>query len=72
MADAASHVFDRVLPIAPIRQRVLTLPYPLRYRFAWNARLTSAVLRCFATLPPPSNENVARVLVGTARRILRR
>jgi hypothetical protein len=31
----------------PVRQWVLTLPYPLRYRCAWNARLTSDVLRCF-------------------------
>ncbi len=106
--------------------------YPLRYRCAWNARLTSEVLRCFlrsifadqrrraralfgirkgqcgsvtfiqrfgsalnltphfhtlvldgvyagpshgpgdfATLPPPETEDVARVLAGTARRILR-
>lgn len=26
---------------------MLTLPYPLRYRCAWNAGLTSDVLRCF-------------------------
>ena len=26
------------------------LPYPLRYRCAWNARLTSEVLRCFLGL----------------------
>ncbi len=31
----------------PIRQWVLTLPYPLRYRCAWNARLTSEVLQSF-------------------------
>ena len=47
MADAATHLVDRVLPEVPIRQWVLTLPYPLRYRCAWNARLTSEVLRCF-------------------------
>ena len=76
MADTAAHLVDCVLPIVPIRQWVLTLPYPLRYRCAWNARLTSEVLRCFlravfAALPPPSTEDVARVLAGTARRILR-
>ena len=132
MADTAAHLVDRVLPEVPIRQWVLTLPYPLRYRCAWNARLTSAVLRCFlravfadyrrrarrvfdvrkgqcgsvtfiqrfgsalnltphfhalvldgvyvgplqgpgdfVALPPPSTEDVARVLAGTARRILR-
>ncbi len=47
MADTAAHLVDRILPEVPVRQWVLTLPYPLRYRCAWNARLTSEVLRCF-------------------------
>jgi ribosomal protein S27E len=32
MADTAAHLVDRVLPPVSIRQWVLTLPYPLRYR----------------------------------------
>ena len=32
---------------APIRQWVFTLPYPLRYRSAYDAKLTSEVLRAF-------------------------
>ena len=47
MADTAAHLVDRVLPEVFVRQWVLTLPYPLRYRCAWNARLTNEVLRCF-------------------------
>ena len=47
MADTAAHLVDRVLPEAPVRQRVLTLPYALRYRGAYDARLTSEVLRAF-------------------------
>ena len=47
MADTAAHLVDHVLPEVPIRQWVLTLPYPLRYRCAYDARLTSAVLRAF-------------------------
>ncbi len=133
MANTAAHLIDRVLPEVPVRQWVLTLPYPLRYRCAWNARLTTEVLRAFlravfadqrrrarkqlgirkgscgsvtfiqrfgsalnltphfhtlvldgvyagtssdlgpfAPLPAPETEDVARVLAGTARRILRR
>lgn len=47
MADTAAHLVDRVLPEAPVRQWVLTLPYALRYRCAYDARLTSEVLRAF-------------------------
>jgi len=47
MADTAAHLVDRVLPEVPIRQWVLTLPYPLRYRCAYDAKLASAVLRAF-------------------------
>jgi len=47
MADTAAHLADRVLPEVPIRQWVLTLPYPLRYRCAYDAKLASEVLRAF-------------------------
>jgi hypothetical protein len=47
MADTAAHLVDRVIPEVPIRQWVLTLPYPLRYRCAYDATLTSDVLRAF-------------------------
>ncbi|MGH0034207.1 MAG: transposase [Myxococcota bacterium] len=47
MADTAAHLVERVLPEVPVRQWVLTLPYPLRWPCAWDAKLTSAVLRAF-------------------------
>jgi hypothetical protein len=47
MADTAAHLVDRVLPEVPIRQWVLTLPYSLRYRCAYDAKLASEVLRAF-------------------------
>ena len=47
MAETAAHLVDRVLPEVPFRQWVLTLPYPLRYRCAYDARLTNEVLRAF-------------------------
>ena len=64
MADTAAHLVDRVLPEVPIRQWVLTLPYPLHYRCAWNARLTSEVLRCFLRSVFADQRRRARALFG--------
>ena len=47
MADTAAHLVDRVFPAVPVRQWVLTVPVALRYRMAYDADLTSAVLREF-------------------------
>src|SRR6266850_190688 len=47
MADTAAHLVDRVLPIVPVRQWVLSLPFAMRYRMAYDARLTSDVLNVF-------------------------
>ena len=47
MADTAAHLVDRVLPEVPVRQWVLSLPFALRYRLAYDAKLTSAVLGVF-------------------------
>ena len=44
MADTAAHLVDRVLPHAPVRQWVLTVPFALRYRMAYDAQLTARVL----------------------------
>ena len=47
MADTAAWLVDRVLPLVPVRQWVLTLPFPLRFRLAYDSGLTSDVLRIF-------------------------
>ena len=47
MADTAAHLVDRVLPIVPVRQWVLSLPFALRYRMAYDSRLTGDVLNVF-------------------------
>jgi hypothetical protein len=47
MADTAAHLVERVLPEAPVRQWVLSLPFSLRYRLAYDAPLSSAVLGIF-------------------------
>jgi hypothetical protein len=47
MADTAAHLVDRELPHVPVRQWVLSLPFALRYRMAYDSRLTTAVLNVF-------------------------
>ena len=47
MAEKAAHLVDNVLPKAPYRQWVLTLPPPLRYMLAYDSALCSDVLGCF-------------------------
>ena len=44
MADSAAHLVDAVLPKRPIRQWVLSVPFPLRYLFATNPQVMSRVL----------------------------
>jgi len=44
MADSSAHLVDEVLPKRPIRQWVLSVPFPLRYLFATNPKVMSRVL----------------------------
>jgi len=48
MADTAAHLVDHVFPIVPVRQWVLSTPFALRYKMAYDARLLSDVLNVFA------------------------
>src|SRR5438552_2604608 len=59
MAERAAHLVDHVLPAAPVRQWVLSLPFRLRYLPAWNHELYREVLavhasalRAFYLAPP--------------------
>ena len=47
MADTAAHLVDRVIPAVPVRQWVLSLPYSLRFRVAFDSDLLTAVLDIF-------------------------
>lgn len=47
MADTAAHLVGRVLPEVPVRQWVLSVPFALRYRMAYDARLTGEILNLF-------------------------
>ena len=47
MADTAAHLVDRVFPEVPVRQWVLSLPFALRYRLAYDSSLLGEVLQIF-------------------------
>ena len=64
MSDTAAHLVDRVFPAVPVRQYVLSLPFALRYRAAFDQKLYSAVLRIFA-------QSVFTSLKRRARKTLR-
>ena len=74
MADTAAHLVDRVFPETPVPQWVLSLPFALRYRLGYDARLAGDVLQLFVraifaslrrrctatpTTPSPSSSAVA-------------
>jgi hypothetical protein len=44
MAEQAAHLVDEVFPAVPVRQWVLSLPFWLRYRVAWDHKLFSSVI----------------------------
>src|SRR5688572_22827162 len=48
MADTAAHLVDRVIPTVPVRQWVLSLPFALRYRVAFDGALLGKVLGIFS------------------------
>jgi hypothetical protein len=48
MAERAARLVTELLPLVPVRQWVLSLPYRLRYLLAWNHALCRAVLGVFA------------------------
>src|SRR2546426_1576268 len=60
MVDQAAHLVDRVFPRVPVRQWVLSLPFALRYRLAYDAEMVTAVLGVFI-----------RALFGLYRRMAR-
>jgi hypothetical protein len=47
MTECAAHLMDHVLPRVPVRQWVLSLPFELRYRLAWDHKLCRAVLAVY-------------------------
>jgi hypothetical protein len=50
MADTAAHLVDRVIPSVPVRQWILSLPFKLRYRMAYDSKLMADVLNIFVRI----------------------
>jgi hypothetical protein len=47
MAETAAHLVDHVLLEVPVRQWVLSVPFPLRYRLAYDSSLVRDVAQIF-------------------------
>jgi hypothetical protein len=47
MADTAAHLVDHVFPEVTVRQWVLSVPFALRYRLAYDSSLVREVLQIF-------------------------
>ncbi len=47
MSAGAANLVDHVLPDVPIRQFVVTMPFPLRFPLAFDGKLLGQVLRIF-------------------------
>lgn len=64
MADTAAHLVDCVLPAVPTRQWVLSLPFPLRYRLAYDRTLATPLLAAFLRAVFASLRRRAREIYG--------
>ena len=47
MSEGAFHLTERVLPDVPLRQFVVTMPFPLRFPLAFDGKLLGQVVRIF-------------------------
>ena len=47
LAETAAHLVDHVLPVVPMRQWLLSLPYSLRTMLGYDPELLGVVLRVF-------------------------
>ena len=47
MAETAANLMESVMPEAPLRQWVLTVPHAIRHRLAYDAELLGKVTRAF-------------------------
>ena len=62
MNNTAAHVVDRVIPEVPVRQWVLSLPFDLRARAAYDATVLSTIIRAFANALSARHRSWARAM----------
>jgi hypothetical protein len=72
MADTAAHLVDRVLPVVPYRQWVLSLPIPVRLLLAREPALIAKTLRIFTQrlfrhAPLPRRSSLRHALIEPCR-----
>jgi hypothetical protein len=67
MAETAANLVDSVLPRAPYRQYVLTVPVPLRYLMAYRTEVCSDVIGVFMQAVAQSMRHRAKRELGLAR-----
>lgn len=63
MADSAAHLVDRVLPVVPYRQWVLSLPIPVRLLLVREPSLVTPTLRIFVRRVFAWQRRIARGMV---------
>ena len=64
MCETAADLVDRVLPVARTRQWVLSVPWGLRWKLAFDPQLTTAVLGVWARAVRGWARRRAKRLVG--------
>ena len=68
MNDVATHLVGNVVPPVGTRQWVLSLPYSLRYRLAYDRKLLSVVLDAFIKSVFASHRRRAKERYGIKKR----
>ncbi len=67
MSDTAAYLVERVFPWVPTRQWVLSLPFKLRYRMAYDSELMTDILNIFVRAVFSELSRRARELLGLKR-----
>ncbi len=67
MSDTAAYLVERVFPWVPTRQWVLSLPFKLRYRMAYDSELMTDILNIFVRAVFSELRRRARELLGLKR-----